>query len=46
MRDERDMSREDGPLKPADDAVMIDTTGRTIDEVLNEMASLFGERCG
>ena len=46
MRDERDMSREDGPLKPADDAVMIDTTGRTIDEVLNERASLFGERCG
>jgi len=46
MRDERDMSREDGPLKPADDAVIIDTTGRTIDEVLNEMASLFGERCG
>lgn len=46
MRDERDMSREDGPLKPADDAVVIDTTGRTIDEVLNEMASLFGERCG
>jgi cytidylate kinase len=46
MRDERDMSREDGPLKPADDAVVIDTTGRTIDEVLNEMVSLFGERCG
>lgn len=46
MRDERDMSREDGPLKPADDAVVIDTTDHTIDEVVNEMASLFGERCG
>lgn len=46
MRDQRDMSREDGPLKPADDAVVIDTTDHTIDEVVNEMASLFGERCG
>ncbi len=45
-RDSRDMSRQDGPLKPAEDAVVIDTTGRTIEEVLNEMASLFGERCG
>ena len=45
-RDRRDMSRDDGPLKPADDSIVIDTTGLTINEVVDEMASLFGERCG
>lgn len=45
-RDRRDMSRDDGPLKPADDSIVIDTTGLTIDDVVDEMAILFGERCG
>lgn len=33
-RDLRDMSREVAPLKPAEDAVVLDTTSMTIDEVL------------
>jgi len=45
-RDRRDMSRDDGPLKPAADSIVIDTTGLTIDDVVDEMAILFGERCG
>ncbi|MBE6359081.1 MAG: (d)CMP kinase [Lentisphaerae bacterium] len=38
-RDERDMNREIAPLKQADDAVLIDTTGLSIDEVVAKIAS-------
>ena len=33
-RDSRDMGRADAPLRPADDAVMIDTTEMSIDEAV------------
>jgi cytidylate kinase len=33
-RDARDMGRADAPLRPADDAVMIDTTEMSIDEAV------------
>ena len=33
-RDEQDSKRDTAPLRPADDAVMVDTTGLTIDEVV------------
>ena len=33
-RDEQDSRRETAPLRPAEDAVMVDTTGLTIDEVV------------
>jgi cytidylate kinase len=33
-RDARDRSRADSPLRPADDAVVLDSTGMTLDEVL------------
>jgi len=33
-RDERDVNRKVSPLRPADDAVVIDTTTLTIEEVL------------
>lgn len=36
-RDRRDSTRADSPLKIADDAVVIDSTGKSIDEVFNEM---------
>jgi cytidylate kinase len=39
-RDERDMSRSIAPLKPADDAHVIDSTEMSIDKVLNEINSL------
>jgi cytidylate kinase len=39
-RDERDMSREASPLKAASDAIEVDTTGLTIDEVVDKIVSL------
>src|SRR5438105_2916638 len=36
-RDRLDSSREVSPLKPADDARVIDTTGRTVDDVVEEV---------
>jgi cytidylate kinase len=36
-RDRRDSSRADSPLKVADDAIVIDSTGKSIDEVFEEM---------
>lgn len=38
-RDETDSSRETAPLKKADDAVELDTTGLTIDEVISIMSA-------
>ena len=38
-RDRRDSTRADSPLKVADDAIVIDSTGKDIDEVLAEMMS-------
>ncbi|HLV76378.1 MAG TPA: (d)CMP kinase [Marinobacter sp.] len=35
VRDERDMNRSAAPLKPADDAQVIDSTGLSIEEVLS-----------
>lgn len=45
-RDEADASREQSPLRPADDAVHIDTTGREIDDVVAEISDLVRERLG
>jgi cytidylate kinase len=36
-RDERDMGRKNAPLKPAIDALLIDSTGFSIEEVLNKV---------
>lgn len=43
-RDENDMNRAHSPLRKADDAVLIDSTGITIDEVVGRMASIVEER--
>lgn len=40
IRDERDVTREHSPLVAADDAVLLDTTGLTQDEVIARVASL------
>ncbi len=37
IRDEIDSSREVSPLKKAEDAIVIDTDGKSIDQVVNEM---------
>ena len=44
IRDQRDMDRADSPLKPADDAVEVDTTGLSIDEVVGKIVALTGAR--
>ncbi len=38
-RDRRDSTRVDSPLKVADDAIVIDSTGKNVDEVFEEMMS-------
>jgi len=39
-RDERDETREHSPLQAAPDALRVDTTGRSVDEVVAEIARL------
>jgi cytidylate kinase len=41
-RDARDAGREHAPMVAAPDAVHVDTTGKTVDEVVDEIAGLVG----
>ena len=43
-RDERDMNREIAPLKQAEDAVLVDSSHMSIDEVVNTIRNLVMER--
>lgn len=43
QRDYNDMHRETAPLKQADDAVLLDTTNMTIDEVIEKLKSMISE---
>jgi cytidylate kinase len=43
-RDERDTDREHGALRPAEDAVQIDTTGSSVPEVVQRVVDLANER--
>jgi cytidylate kinase len=43
-RDERDMNREISPLRQAEDAVYVDSSFMTIDEVVEKIISLYNER--
>ncbi len=43
-RDERDRTREASPLKAADDAVILDTTGLSIEQVVEKIAALAESR--
>ena len=45
-RDARDAQRAVAPLKPADDAVLLDTTGLSIDEVVDRVLALVPARAG
>jgi CMP/dCMP kinase len=44
-RDQSDESRAVGPLKPADDAINVDTTGLTIDEVVEKLITCVKKKC-
>jgi cytidylate kinase len=43
-RDERDRARANSPLVPAPDAVIIDSTGLTIEQVMERVESLVAEK--
>lgn len=45
-RDERDQSRKTAPLVPASDAVLIDTTGISVTEVMRKVTTLVTQRLG
>lgn len=45
-RDRMDSEREIAPLRPASDAIMLDTSGMGIDEVVNEIISLYRSKIG
>ena len=45
-RDARDGSRKEAPMKPADDAHILDTSALSADEVLERALSLIEERLG
>ena len=40
-RDQIDSSRDDSPLSVSDEALVVDTTGKTLDEVANEIIGAF-----
>ncbi len=44
LRDEVDSTRADSPLHAASDSVVVDTSDRTIDQVVDEIVSLYNER--
>ncbi|MGD0573190.1 MAG: (d)CMP kinase [Sedimentisphaerales bacterium] len=44
-RDQSDENRSVGPLKPADDAVIVDTTDLSIDEVVEKLVDFVKQKC-
>jgi cytidylate kinase len=46
IRDQRDKNREIAPLKKLDDAVVIDTTFMTIEQVVSAIIDLYKEKTG
>ncbi|QMV18041.1 (d)CMP kinase [Granulicella sp. 5B5] len=45
-RDARDRNRQDSPLRPAEDAVILDSTGLTLDEVLAKAEAIVHSHIG
>ena len=43
-RDERDRTRTTSPLRPASDAVVVDTSGKRIEEVVDEVVRIVAAR--
>lgn len=46
IRDEQDMNREIAPLKQAEDAILVDSSDMTIDEVVDTIKQAFYDKCG
>ena len=45
-RDERDRSRADSPLRPAEDAILVDSTHMTLDEVVLKAEAIVQQKLG
>ena len=45
IRDEQDMNREIAPLKKAEDAILVDSSDMTIDEVVETIKKAFQKKC-
>lgn len=45
-RDRNDSTRASAPLKPADDAVMVDTTGKSLEDSFNIICNIIREKMG
>jgi len=45
-RDERDRNRADSPLKPAEDAVLLDSTHLSLDEVVAQAEAIVADKLG
>ena len=45
-RDKRDMERKRYPFRPAKDAILIDTSGKSVEEVIGEILSIVGHGKG
>jgi CMP/dCMP kinase len=45
-RDERDRNRKDSPLKPAPDAIILDSTSMTLDQALTAAEAIVAKRLG
>jgi cytidylate kinase len=43
LRDEQDRSREHSPLTPAPGSIEVDTTGLSIDQIVQKIAALVDE---
>lgn len=46
QRDKNDSARQAAPLRPAEDAVILDTTGNTLEQSLDEIRAVIKERSG
>ena len=46
LRDEQDMNRAIAPLKKAEDAILVDSSDMSIDEVVAAIKKAFKEKCG
>ena len=44
IRDERDRNRAESPLRPADGAIELDTTGLTLEQVVARIVALVPSR--
>jgi len=45
-RDRKDSSRSDGPLRSSSDSVVVDTSGRTVEAIVDELMELLATRTG